>query len=108
MGKEETLRKLSQAQSQIRAIKEAAERERERALRDARREALELRDRLRGDADVRHREIVSAAESSLKAERERILSAGRGEADKTRARGMANLDAAVRLVLEAFKGARHA
>ncbi len=108
MGKEETLLQLKEAESQVRSLKQTAERERERALLDARREALELRDRLRAEAEERYRQVVNAADASLKAERDRILAAGREEAAKVRARGMANADAAVRIVIERFKGAGHA
>jgi len=105
MGKEETLLKLKEAEAQIRALKEVAERERERAPRDARREALELRDRLRAEGEERYRQVVGAADVSLKAERERILAAGRAEAAKVKARGSANVDAAAKAVLERFRGA---
>ena len=77
MGKEETLLKLKGAEAEIRAMKEAAAKDREQALRNARREALELRQKLRGQAEVRYREIVKAAESLLVAERERIIDSGR-------------------------------
>src|SRR5881296_693925 len=80
MGKEETLLKLKEAESQIRSVKDAAEKEREQVLRNARREALELRERLREQAEARYREILAAAEGPLKAERERILAAGHSEA----------------------------
>ncbi len=105
MGKEETLLKLKEVESRIRALKEAAQEERERALRDARREALELRDRLRAGAEERYREVVGAAGASLRAERDMILAAGREEAGRVKARGMANVEAAVKIVLERFRGA---
>jgi len=108
MGKEETLLKLKEAESQIRAMKDTAEEERDQALRSARREALDLRESLREQAEARYREIVAAAESPLAAERERILGAGRTEAAKISARGKANVDRAVQHVLQKFKGALHA
>jgi len=108
MGKEETLLKLKGAEAEIRAMKEAAAKDREQALRNARREALELREKLRGQAEVRYREIVKAAESLLVAERERILDGGRAEAAKTSSMGKANVDRAVELVLRKFRGALHA
>jgi V/A-type H+-transporting ATPase subunit G/H len=107
MGKEETLLKLKEAESQIRALKEAAERDREQALRTARKEALELREKMREQAETRYREIVKAAESALGAEREKIMAAGRAEAAKIAAMGRANVDRAVDHVLQKFKGALH-
>jgi len=108
MGKEETLLKLKEAESQIRSVKDAAEQEREQVLRNARREALELRERLREQAEARYREILAAAEGPLKAERERILAAGHSEAAKLTARGQANVERAANIVLEKFRGALRA
>lgn len=105
MGKEETLVKLKEAELRVHGLKEAAERDREKALRDARREALELRDRLRAEADARYAQVVGAADAALRTERERILATGREEAAKVKARGMANVAAAVKVVLERFRGA---
>lgn len=107
MGKEETLLKLKEAESQIRALKEAAERDREQALRSARREALELREKLRDQAEARYREIFKTAEAVLAAERERIIAAGKTEASKVAAMGRANIDRAVEHILQKFKGALH-
>jgi len=107
MGKEETLLKLKDSESQIRALKEAAERDREQALRIARREALELREKMRDQAEARYREILKGAESALAAERERIIAAGRAEAAKIAAMGRASVDRAVDHVLQKFKGALH-
>ena len=43
MGKEETLLKIKAAEAEVRAMRETAERDRDRITRDARREALDLR-----------------------------------------------------------------
>jgi len=108
MGKEETLLKLKEAETQIRAMKEAAERDREQALRNARREALELREKMREQAEARFREILKAAESALASERERIMVAGRAEAARVAAMGRAKVDKAVEHVIEKFEGALYA
>ena len=108
MGKEETLLKLKETEAQIRAAKDTAEKDRDRVLREARREALEVRDRLREQAEARYREIVAGAEASVKKEREKILATGREEAARMTAKGRANVDRAVELVLGKFEGARHA
>ncbi len=107
MGKEETLLKLKEAESQIRALKEAAERDREQALRTERREALELREKMREQAEARYREILKAAESVLASEREQIVAAGRADAARIAGMGRANVDKAVETVLQKFKGALH-
>src|SRR5712691_5046728 len=105
MDKVETLQKIKHAESQIKTMREAAERERETALRDARRQALELLDQFREQAEARYREIVAAAETAVAAERERMLGAAREEAARMTARGKANVDKAVELVLAKFRGA---
>src|SRR5437867_11134591 len=104
MGKEETLLKLKEAESQIRSVKDAAEQEREQVLRNARREALELRERLREQAEARYREILAAAEGPLKAERERILAAGHSEAAKLSASGKVNVERGAHMVPEKLSG----
>ena len=108
MGKEEILLKLKDTESQIRAMKEAAERDRELALRTARREALEIREKMREQAEARYREILKAAESVVVAEKERIVAAGRTEAARVAGIGRANIEKAVEHVLQKFKGALHA
>jgi V/A-type H+-transporting ATPase subunit G/H len=105
MSKAETLLKIKEAEAQNRAAKEAAEREREQVLRDARREALDLLDKLREQAEALYQEIVKAAESTVVSERDRMLAAARGEAERISARGRANVDKAVELVLGKFREA---
>ena len=105
MGKEETLIKIKAAEAEIHVMREGAEREADRILRDARREALELRDWLREEAEDRYRAVLVEAEGPLAVERDRILDAGRSEANGVRERGRANLAGAVDLVLKKFKGA---
>jgi V/A-type H+-transporting ATPase subunit G/H len=105
MGKAETLQKIKETEAQIRTAKLAAEEERERVLREARREALDLLESFRGQAEARYREIVAAAEGAVAAERERMLAAAREDAGRMSARGRANVDKAVDLVLAKFRGA---
>jgi V/A-type H+-transporting ATPase subunit G/H len=108
MGKAETLLRIKEAEAQIRSTKEEAERDRERALRSARREALELLDTYREQAEARYREILTAAETAVAHERDRMLAAAREEAARMTARGKANVDKAVDLVLAKFRGALRA
>ena len=107
MSKAETLQRIKEAEAQIRAAKEAAERERELTLRNARREALDLLETFRAQAETRYREIVAAAETAVASEREKMLAAAREEAARMSARGKANVDKAVELVLAKFRGALH-
>lgn len=105
MGKAETLLEIKRAEAEIRGMKEFAERERERALREARREVLELAERLRTEAEERGAAVLRASEEILAREREAVLAKGRKEADARRAAGMANVDRAADIVMAKFQGA---
>ncbi len=86
-------------------MKEAAERERERIIREARRDVLELQDKLRRDAEDRAAAILTRAEEAIAKEREAILAKGRREAEALKAAGMANVEKAIGLVVQKFQGA---
>jgi V/A-type H+/Na+-transporting ATPase subunit G/H len=105
MGKAETLQKIKEAEAQIRTTKAAAEQERERALRETRREALELIESFRNQAEDRYRQVVSAAAEAVAKERERLLAAARDDAARMTAAGQTQVDKAVDLVLAKFRGA---
>ena len=105
MNKAETLLEIKGAEAEIRTTKEAAEKERDVNAREARREALELQERLRREADERAAAILRDAEAALAKERDAILAKGRQQADALRAAGMANVDRAVEVVLTKFQGA---
>jgi len=105
MSKAETLLRIKEAEAQNRTAKEAAQREREAALRDARRAALDLLETFRAQAETRYREILAAAEAGLVSERDKMLAAAREEATRSATRGKANVDEAVELVLTKFRGA---
>lgn len=107
MRKEETLQKIKATEGQVRGMKEAVLAERERILRDARREAFELREQLRREAERRHAEIIHEAEAATASETEQILAAGR-RADALKAKADANLERAIDRLIEKFKGALNA
>jgi vacuolar-type H+-ATPase subunit H len=105
LGKAETLLEIKRAETEIRGMNEAAEREKERVLREARREALELQERLRLAAEEHAAAILRSAETDLAKDREAVLAKGRMEADAVRASGAKNVDRAVEVVLSRFQGA---
>ena len=107
MSKAETLQRIKEAEAEIRTAKEAAEREHELILRNARREALDLLETFRAQAETGYREIVAAAGTAVVSERETMLAAAREDAAQMSARGKANVDKAVELVLAKFRGALH-
>src|SRR5947208_12873769 len=100
MRKEETLQKIKATEGQVRGMKETVLAERERILRDARREAFELREQLRREAERRHAEIIHEAESTIARETEQILAAGRRDADALKAKADANLERAIDRLIE--------
>src|SRR2546425_12781454 len=108
MRKEETLQKIKAAESQVRGTKETVLVERDRILRDARREAFELRETLRRQAETRHAEILQEAEAVMARPTEALLGPGRGEADSGRAEAATNLERAIERLIERFKGALNA
>lgn len=105
MNKAETLSEIKKAEGEIRAMKESAQKERDRILHEARREALELQERLRREAEGRATAILAAAEKEIAKEREAILAQGRKEAEALRASGMGNVTRAVDVVVAKFQGA---
>ncbi|TLZ86440.1 MAG: hypothetical protein E6J92_03445 [Methanobacteriota archaeon] len=108
MSKAETLLRIKEAEAQNRTTKEAAERERELTLREARRAALDLVETFREQAEARYRDILAAAEAGVASERDKMLAVAREEAARISARGKANVDKAVELVLTRFRGALRA
>src|SRR5436309_13378822 len=108
MRKEETLQKIKATEGQVRGMKETVLAERERILRDARREAFELREQLRREAERRQAEIIHEAESASARGQEKSLAAGRRDADALKAKADANLERAIDRLIEKFKGALNA
>ena len=105
MKKEETLQRIKAAEGQIRSVKELAAAEREKILRDARREAFELRESLRREAETRYEDILREADRATALETESILAAGRKRAAELLGQANRNLERAVDLLIQKFKGA---
>lgn len=108
MDKAETLHRIKAVEDQVRRMKQEATTEQERLLRGARREALDLRDVMRAQAEKRVEEILRGADAAIAQEKERILALGRKQAAALKGMADANLDRAVDRLLEKFKGAIHA
>ena len=71
MDKEETLHKIKSVEEEIRRSKQGALTERERILRTARKDALELRDALRAEAEKRGEQIRREASEAVAREKAR-------------------------------------
>src|SRR5438093_8988162 len=108
MRKEEALQKIKAAESQVRGTKETVTVERDRILRDARREAFELRETLRRQAETRYAGILREAEAVTARQTEAVLATGRDEAESVKAEAATNLERAIDRLIERFKGALNA
>jgi V/A-type H+-transporting ATPase subunit G/H len=108
MDKEETLQRIKATEEQVRRAKAGTLEERERILREARKEGFELRESLRGRAEKRQTEIMAASEASIAREKAALLAKGGQEADALRSEAHANVERAVDRLIEKFKGALNA
>lgn len=108
MKKEETLQQIKEAEKEAHREKESALAERERILRDARREGFELRESLRKTSEKRQEEILKQVDAATAPEKERILEHGRRDAETLRKEAQANVERAVDRLIEKFKGALNA
>ena len=105
MGKEETLQRIKDAEAEARQVKAAALEEKERILRDARKEAFDLRESLRAQTEKRQDEILKASAAATAHEKEAVLAKGRQGAEALRSEARANIGRAVDRLIEKFKGA---
>ncbi len=108
MNREETLQRIKEAEEQVRRAKATTLEEKERTLREARKEGFELRESLRGRAEKRQAEILAASEASIAREKDALLAKGGQEADALRSEALANMERAVDRLIEKFKGALNA
>ena len=105
MKKEETLRRIKEAEEEAKHQKEAALAEKDKILLSARREQFELKESLRQKAEKRAEQVLKKAGEEISKETEKILAKGRREAEALRATSAENIDRAVEQVIEKFKGA---
>jgi V/A-type H+/Na+-transporting ATPase subunit G/H len=108
MAKEETLQRIKDTEAEVRRAKGEALDEKEHTLRDARKEAFELRESLRSDAEKRQEAVFNAGDAATAREKQAILVQGQKEADALRHEAQANVDRAVDRLVEKFKGALNA
>lgn len=108
MGKEETLRQLKAAEADVVRTKQAAADERERIMRTAREESMELLEEARRKAEERQAAILASAEAETAWRKDAILAEGRQQTEILRTEGQRNVDRAVEFLVEKFKGALNA
>ena len=107
MGKAETLQRIREAEARVRALR-AEGVDAIHGDADICREALDVVEQGRAQADQRYDAMLKAAEAEIAAKRRAVLDAGAKDAAALKARGSANVPAATQAVLERFKGAVHA
>lgn len=108
MRKEETLLKIREVEAESKRLREAAEKEKERILREARKQVIELSDQLRQEADEAYEEALRQAQERIEGEKERILEQARKQAAALTIEGQRSIGKAVELLASKFKGAVNA
>ena len=108
MGRVETLQQIKQAESRVAAMKAAAEAEKEKVLKEARRAEMELHESLRKEGEEKYSRVIAEAKQSIDKERETILEGGRQEASAVKSKGKENFERAVGWLVEKLKGAVNA
>ncbi|MEE8199418.1 MAG: hypothetical protein V3R46_04740 [Thermoplasmata archaeon] len=107
-SKLKTLDRIREVEREVHGLKAQAEAERERLLREAQREALNLEDDLRDKAEEAFREILAAARERIESQRQDILAEGRQEADALKEAARTHAESAVQQLLKKFEEAIHA
>jgi vacuolar-type H+-ATPase subunit H len=107
-SKLKTLDRIREVEREVHDVKAQAEEERERILREAKREALNLEDDLRNQSEEVFQETLTAARQKIEARRGEILAAGQQEADAVKEAARAHVQAAVQQLLRRFEESIHA
>ncbi len=104
-SKLETLDRIREVERDVYGLKTRAEEERDRTLREAQREALNLEDDIRNQAEDAFREILTTARERIEAKRQEVLAAGHREADAIKEAARARVETAVQHLLRRFEEA---
>ncbi len=107
-SKLKTLDRIREVEREVYELKTQAGEERERILREAQREALDLEDDLRNQAEDAFRAILTPARERIEAKRQEVLAAGRREADAVKEAARTRVETAVQHLLRRFEEAVHA
>ncbi len=105
MNRTETLQRIKDAEAKVTTMKQEAEAEKVRILKDMRREELELQDTLRKEAEAQYNKVIAEARNTASKEREQIIVKGKHEAESVKAEGMKGFEQAVAWLVKRFKGA---
>ncbi len=109
MDKTATLDRLKAVEREIREAKQKAAEAKDQVLRNARKEALEILEAAKRDAEAEYEAYLRSVEEAAAEDREAILAKGRQEAEEIRARAQQRLDRAVAHLVRKFEdGVLHA
>lgn len=109
MKKVETLTKIKEAEEQAKQMKNAAQKERERIIRNAKRESLFVLENMEKKGAELHKEKLSEVEAGIQRERSRLLEEGKEKGETLWTQASAKIDEAVDFLIKRFEdGVLHA
>ncbi|MFQ5909785.1 MAG: hypothetical protein ACE5IJ_03585 [Thermoplasmata archaeon] len=109
MKKVETLARIKDAEEQANKMKSDAQKEKEKTIRNAKRESLFVFESMEKKAADFYREKLGEVEAEIQREREKLLTAGREEAEALKVQASAKIDDAVDFLIKKFEdGVLHA
>ncbi|MEE9223572.1 MAG: hypothetical protein V3U51_02360 [Thermoplasmata archaeon] len=103
MRKGEALVKVKEAEAEVQEMKKRATDEKERILKEAKKEVLRIQDESRRRADETLRGRLDAGKKEIEVKTASILEQGRQEAAVIEQKGEAKIDPAVSLLLKRFE-----
>ncbi len=103
MRKGEALVKVKEAEAEVQQMKKRAADEKERILKEAKKEVLRIQDESRRKADETLRGRLDAGKKEIEVKTASILEQGRQEAAVIEQKGEAKIDTAVSLLLKRFE-----
>lgn len=109
MKKAETLEKIKEAEERARGMKTAALEEKDKIVREAKRESLFVLENMEKKAAELHKEKLSEIQAEVNREREKLLEEGRREAEVLKSQASIHVDEAVEFLIKKFEdGVLHA
>ncbi|UCD92493.1 MAG: hypothetical protein JSV43_00755 [Methanobacteriota archaeon] len=103
MKKTEALVRVKEAELEVKKMKDRATSERDRILKEARREVLKIQDESRHTAENALKLRIDTGKKDIDSKRSKILKQGQQEAEAIRKRGMLKMDEAASLLLKRFE-----
>lgn len=106
MKRQDVLTEVKKAEAEARRLKDAAVKEGESILKEARRAALKILDEAKAEGHRAYKTKMDAETAKIEEAKERIRREGRARAEELKAKGAANMAKAVDTVVENFEAGR--